>query len=148
MRVTPGGMSILSLGLAVNDRVKDQQTGEWGDRPNYLDCVMFGKRAEAMQQYLRKGTKVAVECRARWSSWEKDGQKRSKVEFVVDELVLMSRGDGQGQQAQPAYQPQRQPTYSAPAPQPQGYAQQPQGYAPQQPAYPAPEGVYDEDIPF
>ena len=102
LRQTQGGMAILNIGVAVNDRRKNQQTGEWEDVPNYVDCVMFGSRAEKLAQYLAKGTKVAIEGKLRWSQWEKDGSKRSKLEVIVDEIEFMSRGQQQRQQQQAA----------------------------------------------
>jgi single-strand DNA-binding protein len=100
LRQTQGGMAILSMGVAVNDRRKNQQTGEWEDVPNFVDCVMFGSRAEKLAQYLAKGTKVAIEGKLRWSQWEKDGARRSKLEVIVDEIEFMSRGGSQGQRQQ------------------------------------------------
>lgn len=97
LRQTQGGMAILSLGVAVNDRRKNQQTGEWEDVPNFIDCVVFGRRAESLSKFLAKGAKVAIEGKLRWSQWEKDGQKRSKIEVIVDELELMT-GSRQRQQ--------------------------------------------------
>ena len=99
LRQTQGGMAILSLGVAVNDRRKNQQTGEWEDVPNFVDCVVFGTRAEKLAQFLAKGSKVAIEGKLRWSQWEKDGAKRSKLEVIVDEIEFMSRGQ-QGQRQQ------------------------------------------------
>lgn len=93
LRQTQGGMAILSMGVAVNDRRKNTQTGEWEDVPNFVDCVMFGSRAEKLAQYLAKGTKVAIDGKLRYSSWEKDGARRSKLEVVVDEIEFMSRGE-------------------------------------------------------
>ena len=136
-RVTQGGTQILTFGMAVNDRKRNPQSGEWEDVPNYIDCVVFGNRADALSKLLAKGMKVAVEGKLRWSQWEKDGQKRSKIEVVVDECDLMSgqrKQDGQ----QPAQQPYQQPTQ----PYQQPY-QQPVAAAPQ----PVPD-LYDEDIPF
>ena len=98
LRQTQGGMAILSLGVAVNDRRKNQQTGEWEDVPNFVDCVVFGTRAEKLAQFLAKGAKVAIEGKLRWSQWEKDGAKRSKLEVIVDEIEFMSRGQQQRQQ--------------------------------------------------
>lgn len=98
LRQTQGGMAILSLGVAVNDRRKNQQTGKWEDVPNFVDCVVFGTRAEKLAQFLAKGSKVAIEGKLRWSQWEKDGAKRSKLEVVVDEIEFMSRGGQQRQQ--------------------------------------------------
>lgn len=124
VRNTPSGMPVLGFGLAVNDRRKNQQ-GEWEDYPNYIDCVMFGTRAEAVSRYLQKGAKVSIEGKLRWSQWEKEGQKRSKIEVLVDEIVLMSAQQG--------------------APRPQACQQAPQ-YAP--PQYSQAPMMYDEDIPF
>lgn len=90
LRATSNGMQILGFGIAVNDRVKNQQTGEWGDRANFIDCTIFGARAESLSRFLTKGAKVALEGKLRWSQWEKDGQKRSKLEVIVDEIEFMS----------------------------------------------------------
>lgn len=89
LRRTAGGMSVLSIGIAVNDRARDAN-GNWQDRANYFDCAMFGTRAEGISPYLKRGTKVAIEGKLRWSSWEQDGNKRSKVEIIVDEIEFMS----------------------------------------------------------
>ena len=97
MRHTASGMQVLSFGMAVNDRAKDAN-GEWVDRPNFIDCTMFGARAEAVSRYISKGSKVAVEGKLRWSQWEKDGQKRSKIEVIVDEIEFMSRREDGAQQ--------------------------------------------------
>ena len=178
LRATAGGTQVLGFGVAVNDRRRNQQTGEWEDYPNFIDCTMFGNRAEALSRILRKGMKVAIEGKLRYSSWEdkNGGGRRSKVEIVPDEVVLMSQSPN-GQQAPQQYAPQayapqpapRQPASQwnaqqayqnppavpqrprqAPAPAPQAYApQQAPQPAPQQPA-PAQQqlDVYDEDIPF
>ena len=134
LRATQGGTQVLHLGVAVNDRRRNPQTGNWEDYPNFVDCTMFGTRAESLARFLSKGTKVAIEGKLRWSQWERDGQKRSKLEVVVDDLEFMSSR----QQGAPIQQPQQQ------------YApQQPQQYAPQPMAQPAqPASVYDEQIPF
>ena len=79
LRVTAGGTQVLSFGVAVNDRRRNPQTGEWEDYPNFVDCTMFGTRAEAISRFLAKGNKVAIEGKLRYSSWEKDGQRRSKT---------------------------------------------------------------------
>lgn len=92
LKRTQGGMAVLQLGLAVNDRRKNQQTGEWEDVANFVDCTMFGTRAEKVAQYLTKGSKVTVEGKLRYHAWEaQDGGKRSKLEVVVDEIDLGPR---------------------------------------------------------
>lgn len=136
LRVTPGGTQVLGFGVAVNDRRRNQQTGEWEDYPNFIDCTMFGNRAEALSRILHKGMKVAIEGKLRYSSWEdkNGGGRRSKVEIIPDEVVLMSLNPN-GQQASQQYAPQGYQQQYAPqqAPQtaPQAYVPQP---APQQPA--------------
>ncbi len=94
LRSTASGLPVLGFGVAVNDRRKNQQTGEWEDYPNFIDCTMFGPRAESLSRYLTKGTKVSIEGKLRWSQWERDGQKRSKIEVIVDELEFMSSRNG------------------------------------------------------
>lgn len=136
LRVTPGGTQVLGFGVAVNGRRRNQQTGEWEDYPNFIDCTMFGNRAEALSRILHKGMKVAIEGKLRYSSWEdkNGGGRRSKVEIIPDEVVLMSLNPN-GQQASQQYAPQGYQQQYAPqqAPQtaPQAYVPQP---APQQPA--------------
>ena len=96
LRSTASGTAVLGFGVAVNDRRKNQQTGEWEDYPNFVDCTMFGARAESLSRYLAKGNKVAIAGRLHWSQWERDGQKRSKLEVIVDEIELMA-GKREGQ---------------------------------------------------
>ena len=126
LRTTTGGTQILGFGVAVNDRRQNKQTGEWEDVPNWIDCLVFGARAEPLSRFLSKGAKVAIEGKLRYSTWEsKDGTKRSKLEVVVDEVEFMSRDGG-------AYQQPEQQSFAAASP------------APASPA----SAVYDEDIPF
>jgi single-strand DNA-binding protein len=99
LKATASGMSVLKMGVAVNDRRKNPQSGEWEDVPNFIDVIMFGTRGESVSRFLSKGSKVAVEGKLRWSSWEdKDsGAKRSKIEVVADDIeFLSSRNDGGG----------------------------------------------------
>lgn len=90
LRTTVSGTPVMGFGIAINDRRKNQQTGEWEDYPNFVDCTVFGNRADALNKFLRKGMKVAIEGKLRWSQWERDGQKRSKIEVIVDEVEVMS----------------------------------------------------------
>lgn len=132
LRSTAGGTAVLSFGIAVNDRRKNA-SGQWEDVPNFFECVTFGNRATALSDILTKGMKVSVAGKLRYSSWEKDGQKHSKVDIIAQEIELMQNRKPRQQQD---YQPQQQ---AQPAPQwnaRQAYAEAPQ-----------PES-YDEDIPF
>ena len=90
LKRTASGMAILNLGVAVNDRRKDPKSGEWSDYANFIDCVMFGTRAESISNYLHKGIKVAIDGKLRWSQWEREGQKRSKVEVTVDDIEILT----------------------------------------------------------
>ena len=96
LRRTNSGSSVLDFGVAINDGRTNKQTGEWEETPVFIDCAMFSSRAEKIAQYLVKGTRVTVDGRLRWSSWTKDGQKRSKLDLVVNEVVFMSRNQGGG----------------------------------------------------
>jgi len=98
LRRTQSGMAILSFGIAVNDRRKNGQTGNYEDVPNFFDCTMFGSRAEGVANYISKGSKIGLEGKLRYSSWEKDGQKRSKVEVVVDDVEFLDTKKQQTQQ--------------------------------------------------
>lgn len=122
LRATSSGMAVLKLGIAVNDRRKNPQSGEWEDAPNFFDVTVFGQRGESLSRFLQKGSKIAVEGKLRWSQWETpDGDKRSKVEIIADDIEFMTaRGEGGGA-----------PQYSAPAPA----------------SAPKPE-VFEDDIPF
>lgn len=90
LKQMPSGNSVCSLRLAVNDRVKDANTGEWGERPNYFDVDVFGSQAENCAKYLVKGRQVAVDGRLRWREWEsQDGQKRSAVSVAADSVQFI-----------------------------------------------------------
>ncbi len=88
VRYTSGGMQIVSIGIAVNGRRKNS-AGSWEDKPNFFDLKMFGDRGERAAAHLQKGTRIAVDGRLEWDSWETDGQKRSKVEVIVNEIQIL-----------------------------------------------------------
>ena len=137
LRTTASGNPVCSFGVAVNDRRRNQN-GEWEDYANFVDCQLFGRRAESIAQYLTKGTKVAVEGRLHYNSWEdkNGGGRRSKLEVYVDELEFMS-GRNSAQNGAGGQQMQQQGSY---------YPQQPSG---PQSGYQAQQSPYsDEPIPF
>jgi len=101
LRTTQGGKSVLGMSLAVNDRRKNQSTGEWEDYPNYVDCTMFGNRAEGLSRILHKGQLVTIEGKLHYSTWERDGQKRSKLEVFIDEMEI-PQSEARKAQEQPA----------------------------------------------
>ena len=98
LRTTPNGKSVCTLGLAVNERYKNE-SGEWVEKPNFFDIVVWGAQAENCSQYLAKGRQIAVDGRLSFRSWEaQDGSKRSKVEVIANTVQFLgSRQDaGQG----------------------------------------------------
>jgi single-strand DNA-binding protein len=102
MRNLPSGMAVAAFGLAVNRRWKNAQ-GEQQEEVTFVDLEAFGKPAETMNQYLRKGSAVFIEGRLKLDQWDdKDGGKRSKMKVVVESFQFI---DGklaeQGQIQQP-----------------------------------------------
>ena len=91
LRRTQSDLAVLGFGLAFNGRRHKPDSDEWEEIPNFIDCTMFGVRAEALEHYLTKGTKIALKGRLHWSQWEtEDGSRRSKHEVVVEELEFMT----------------------------------------------------------
>ena len=87
LRTIGSGTSVTDIGLAVNDRVK--RGTEWVDETTFVDVTLWGKLAETAQQYLAKGQPVLIEGRLKSESWEKDGQKRSKLKVVAEQMRLL-----------------------------------------------------------
>ena len=102
LRTLPGGGSVCSLRVALNESVKDANTGAWRDRANYFDVDVFGSQGESCGKWLSKGRQVAIEGRLRWREWEMpDGQKRSVVSVVADNVQFLGQrqnraGEGVG----------------------------------------------------
>lgn len=82
LRMTGNGTAVLNFTVAVNESRKTGDT--WEDVPSFIDCVVFGKQAEHLQQNVSKGFRMFVQGKLRQRSWEKDGQKRSTVEVVAE----------------------------------------------------------------
>jgi single-strand DNA-binding protein len=98
IRSTPGGTMVATFGLATTDRQKDAQ-GNWQDRTEWHNLVAFGRTAEIIRDYVKKGHKLFIEGSLRTSSWDdkQSGQKRYKTEVIVNDLSLLSgREDGAG----------------------------------------------------
>lgn len=94
--------SVLTFGLAINEKKKDSETGEYVDAPVFVDCALFGARAGALAPYLTKGKKVSVDGRLRYHTWMKDDEKLHSLSVVVTDLEFAdSKGSGKGTQAAP-----------------------------------------------
>jgi single-strand DNA-binding protein len=107
LRQLPSGNSVCKLRMAVNTRVKDRDSGQWGDRPNYFDVTVWGAQGENCANYLSKGRPVAVEGRLDWREWEaQDGSKRQAVEIIANSVQFLgSRSDNAGGGGNGTFQP-------------------------------------------
>ena len=109
LKYTNSGFAIANLSLAVNRRVKRDDT--WQDEGNFFNCVLIGKRAEALAQYLVKGKQIGIQGELRQNRWEQDGQPRSRVEIFINDIQLLggrsseqsvrNTGEQQGQYSSP-----------------------------------------------
>lgn len=144
VRYLPNGNAVANVTLATSDSWKDKQTGQQQERTEWHRVVFFGRLAEIVGEYVRKGSKLYIEGRLQTREWEKDGVKRYTTEIVVDMQgqmqLLDSRGQGGGEGMAPRAQQPSRPAPQRPAPQ-----QQPaQPQAQQMPDYDS----FDDDIPF
>lgn len=89
VHTTQSGVAVLSFSVAVNERTKDRD-GNWSDYTNWIDCVMFGQRAQSVQPYLTRGSKVAIIGHLRAETYEKDGVRRKAVSVRVDDIEFMN----------------------------------------------------------
>lgn len=147
VRYLPNGNAVANITLATSDSWKDKQTGQQQERTEWHRVVFFGRIAEVVGEYVRKGSKMYIEGRLQTREWEKDGVKRYTTEIVVDIGGQMQLLDGkpQGGEQGMAPRPQQQrPASSQPSQRPAQQA--PQQSAPQQPA--ADYDSFDDDIPF
>ena len=106
LKYTNTGTAISKFSIAVNRRLK--RNDQWTDEVSYFDCVLWGKRGEGLNQYLSKGTQIAVAGELRQNRWEQDGQKRSKVEIIANNIELLGGGKG-GNTAKSNYSPEQKP---------------------------------------
>lgn len=89
LRTTGGGTDVLSFGLAVSEGVK-KPDGSWGERTNWIDCAIFGARAQSLEPYMRRGSKVSLVGRIRVQDYEMEGRKRRSFCVYVDDIELMN----------------------------------------------------------
>ncbi len=100
LRTTPSGQSVCGFSLAVNRQWKDQ-SGATQEAVDYVDCNAWGKAGEIINQYMQKGRAILITGRLQSRSWEQDGQKRSKLEVLVEDFNFIGSGSGGSDQAAP-----------------------------------------------
>ncbi len=95
LRQTPNGQSVCSFSLALNRSYKDA-SGEWKELTDYVNIIAWAALGERVSQYLAKGRRCLVVGRLQSSSWEQDGQKRSKIEVVANDVTFLDGRGGDG----------------------------------------------------
>jgi len=119
IKYTQSGTTIASFGVAYNEKRK-QQDGSYADQAHFFDITAFGKTAENLNQYFRKGSRILIDGSLDFQSWTaQDGQKRSKVGIKLHSFNFIDRKADAPQQPQPQNN-YSQPTQERPASQPQG----------------------------
>jgi single-strand DNA-binding protein len=93
LRTTPNGASVCSFSLALNRSYKNSE-GNWTEATDYIDIVAWGPLGERVAQYLTKGRPALVSGRLQSRSWEQDGNKRSKVEVVANDVTFLGGPGG------------------------------------------------------
>lgn len=154
-KYTQSGSAVVNLSLATTDSWKDRNTGQQQERTEWHRLVFFGRLAEIVAQYLRKGSQVYVEGRLQTRKWQgQDGQDRYTTEVVVNDMQMLGgRAGGDAPQAG---------GYQQAAPQANSFDQTPQynnqpaaqqapaqgGFGAPQPASAPNTDGFDDDIPF
>jgi len=91
------GVSVANFNLATSEYFKDKNTGERREQTEWHRVVAWRRLAELTEKYLKKGSKVYIEGKLRTRKWEKDGVDRYTTEIMADEMTLLDRPSGQGQ---------------------------------------------------
>jgi len=145
VRTFSNGGKVAKFGFAVNNRRKNQQTGQWEDEPVFVDVEAFnrgetGKQADLVEQYLKKGHQAFIEGHLKLDQWtSQEGQKRSKIGIVVDNFQFLDpRGDGPRPPLGSSSPPARRPS--------QSFSDEHEPH--DAPLDPPPPGRGDDEIPF
>ncbi|MGB5856737.1 MAG: single-stranded DNA-binding protein [Oceanisphaera sp.] len=151
MRYMPSGNAVANITLATSETWKDKQTQQPKEKTEWHRVVFFGKLAEIVGEYLRKGSQVYIEGRLQTRKWQdQNGQDRYTTEIVVDiggtMQMLGGKPQGQGGQSAPAQGGQQQGAQHQSGQQQGNWQQQPA--QPNPPTYNEPPADFDDDIPF
>lgn len=146
LKYLQSGQAVVNIGLAVNRKYKNRNTQELVEETTFVDIEGWGQQAETFSKYMAKGRPVFIEGRLRLDTWEKDGQKRSKLRVVMENFQFLGgagersgeRGE-RGEQGEPAARPERTQGRSTKPSAPSGAGQVAEGGG---------EDYDFEDIPF
>lgn len=94
LRYTPGGMAVVDVGLAINEKRKSASTGDWVDDTVFVEVTLWGRNAEVASEYLGKGSSVLIEGKLKYDTWETDGQKHSKLRVVGEKIQFLGSPKG------------------------------------------------------
>ena len=99
VRYTSGGSPIANISLATSESWRDKETGDQQERTEWHRIVFFGRRAEFVSEYLRKGSKIYVEGRLRTNKWQdRDGNDRYTTEIVANDVQMLDSKGGTGEE--------------------------------------------------
>jgi len=102
LRYIGSGTAVSDIGLAVNDRVK--RNDQWVEEATFVDVTFWGRTAEVANEYLSKGSSVLIEGRLKLDTWEKEGQKRSKLKVVCERMQMVGGRGGGSSSGRDSYQ--------------------------------------------
>ncbi|QQD21213.1 single-stranded DNA-binding protein [Oceanospirillaceae bacterium ASx5O] len=167
VRYMPNGNAVANVSVATDESYNDKTTGQKVEQSEFHRITVYGKLAEIVQQYLKKGSRAYFEGKLRTREWEKDGVKRYTTEIIASDMMMLDRAgnqtgtqpNNQAQQHGQNYAPQQQQPQQQQQQQPQpGYGQPQYQAAPQQQPAPAQYQQYqppqngfedfDDDVPF
>ncbi len=132
-RFMPSGTAVCNISVATSRKWKDKDTNEPKEETSWHRCVAFGKTAETIVKYFKKGNKIMIEGRLKYGSYEKEGVKHYTTEIVIDRFEFVEKREGGGQRPLPV------DDTMAPAP---------SAEAPATTADDKPPPEFDDDIPF
>ncbi|MCA9057537.1 MAG: single-stranded DNA-binding protein [Planctomycetaceae bacterium] len=153
LRYLPSNMPVVNLGIATNRRWRNQQ-GESQEETTFVDCEAYGRTAEVINQYLRKGRPIFIDGRLRLDQWQdREGQHRSKLKVIVESFEFVDSRSGPGDAHQGHDTGPNRSTYASPPPGPTPGSTHPQPHVTSPPhasgpAVDAHQPVSEEDIPF
>lgn len=132
LKYTNSGQAVSNIGLAVNQRRR--RDDQWVDEAHFFDCVVWGRTAEVLNQYLVKGKQVGIEGQLRQNRWEQEGRTRSRVEISVNNIQLLGGRNDVAPREEPDAPPADRPAGGAPPARAAGGI--------------PPADEFDDDIPF